>query len=78
VLDAFLSDLVESAYTLDCGENDLGRIRELVRRYDDLPLGLTDAAVVACAERSGGRVLTLDHRHFSVVARGEPIEVVPS
>lgn len=77
-LDAFLADLVDSAYTLDCGEHDLGRVQELVRRYDDLPLGLTDAAVVACAERSGGRVLTLDRRHFSVVARAEPIEVVPS
>ena len=47
---------------------DYARIRELCRRYHDLPLGLVDASVVALAERLGERVLaTLDHRHFSVV-----------
>ena len=29
------------------------------------------AAVIACAERHGGRVLTNDRRHFPIVARGE-------
>ncbi len=47
------------------------RVRELVRRYADLPLGFADAAVTACAERHRGRVLTTDYRHFPVVARGE-------
>ena len=37
-------------------------------RYKDLPLGFGDAAVVACAERTGGRVLSFDRRDFSVVA----------
>ena len=76
-LDLLLQDLQGGAYTLDCGDQDLPRIRELVRRYADLPLGFADAAVVACAERSGGRVLTLDLRDFGVVAREGKIQVLP-
>lgn len=68
VLAVFLEDLAAGAFELDCGIDDLGRIAALVRRYADLGLGLADASVVACAERSGGRVLTLDRRHFDVVA----------
>ena len=76
VLDAFLARLEDSTYLLDCGETDIARIRRLTQRYADLPLGYADAAVVACAERRGGRVLTFDH-HFSVVAREGTIEVIP-
>jgi predicted nucleic acid-binding protein len=77
VLDTFLDHLERSLFTLDCGEGDLTRIRSLVRRYADLPLGYADAVVIACAERSGGRVLTLD-RHFTVVVGEGTIEVFPS
>ncbi len=69
LLDVFLDDLITGKYLLDCGERDLPRIRALVNRFADLPLGFADAAVIACAERNGGRVLTLDLRHFGVVAR---------
>lgn len=49
-------------------ESDYRRTAELVRRYADFPLGGSDAAVVALAERMGAReVATLDRRHFSVV-----------
>lgn len=48
---------------------DMSRIAELVDRYDDLPLGTTDASVIALAERLGvDEIATLDHRHFRVVA----------
>lgn len=67
VLAAFLQDLERGVYTLDYGEDDSPRSRELVSRYQRLPLGFADAAVVACAERRGGRVLTLDERDFRVV-----------
>jgi predicted nucleic acid-binding protein len=47
---------------------DWSRIAELVEQYADLPLGGTDASVIALAERLGTpRVVTLDRRHFSVV-----------
>ena len=77
VLDLFLGDLESGAYTLEGGEEDLPRIRALVQRYTDLDLGFADAAVIACAERSGGRVLTLDLRDFGVVAREGKIRVLP-
>jgi predicted nucleic acid-binding protein len=49
-------------------EEDLARAADLVERYADLPLGGTDATVVALAERLGeAEIATLDHRHFTVV-----------
>jgi predicted nucleic acid-binding protein len=49
-------------------EPDLIRMAALVRQYADLPLGGTDAAVIATAERLGAtEVATVDRRHFSVV-----------
>jgi uncharacterized protein len=77
VMDGFLADLETGAFALDCGERDIGRIRALANRYADLPLGFADAAVVACAERNGGQVLTLDRRDFGVVAREGTITVLP-
>jgi uncharacterized protein len=77
VLDAFLADLAGGQFTLECGVDRLSRVRQLVTRYDDLPLGLVDSAVIACAEDNGGRVLTLDRRHFGVVAREGFIRIVP-
>jgi predicted nucleic acid-binding protein len=76
VLDAFLVDLEHRAFALVNSEEDLARARELVRRYADLPLGLADATVIACAERHGGTVLTLDQRHFGVVAREGTIDLL--
>ncbi|GLV48923.1 hypothetical protein TJA_20260 [Thermus sp. LT1-2-5] len=75
-LEALLTDLETGALSLDCGDGDLPRIRQLVARYADLPLGFADAAVLALAERSGGRVLSLDH-HFHVVAREGKVQVLP-
>lgn len=77
VLDLLLADLESEAYTLDCGEADLGRARQLVQRYEDLSLGYVDAAVIACAERTGGRVLTFDLRDFGVVAAEGTITILP-
>lgn len=77
-LDAFLRDLDEGAYVLDAGAVDIPRVRALVHRYADLPLGLVDAMVIACAERHGGAVATLDMRHFGVVAREGTIRIVPA
>ncbi len=49
-------------------EADLTRMAALVRQYADLPLGGTDAAVLAIAERLNvTQVATVDRRHFSVV-----------
>ena len=77
VLGAFLSDLETDAFTYDCDASDLRRIRELTARYHDLHLGVADAAVVACAERTMAPILTFDRRDFQVVAREGTISIVP-
>ena len=47
--------------------NDLPRIRELMRQYQDLPMDFADAALIRVAEREGVRtIFTLDRRDFSV------------
>lgn len=77
VLDTLLADLESGYFSLDCRLERLSRIRALAARYADLPLGLVDSAVIACAEQNGGRVLSLDLRHFGVVAKEGKIQVLP-
>jgi uncharacterized protein len=53
---------------VDLTTDDYARMAELVSEYADLPLGTTDASVIALAERLGvADVATLDRRHFSIV-----------
>lgn len=76
-MDAVLADLESGAFLLDCGDSDLPRVRELATRYEDLPLGTVDAAVIACAGRLSAPVMTLDRRDFDVVARDVPLAIRP-
>jgi uncharacterized protein len=49
--------------------DDCTRIVELVKQYAGFPLGVTDASMIALAERLGvTEVATLDHRHFRGIA----------
>lgn len=77
VLRAFVADLADGFYELDCGASDMARIGALLDRYADLRLGFADACVIACAERHHGRVLTFDERDFGPVAREGKIALVP-
>ena len=77
VLDEVLGNIESGALQLDCGIDDVPRLRRLLRQYSDLDLEVTDAAVIACAERNGGKILTLDRRDMEVVARGKTITPVP-
>ena len=44
------------------------RVAELVERYEDLPLGMADASLVALAERHDAKeIASLDRRHLGVV-----------
>jgi predicted nucleic acid-binding protein len=48
--------------------DDFVRMAELVEQYANLPLGGSDASVIALAERLGAATIaTVDRRHFSVV-----------
>jgi predicted nucleic acid-binding protein len=65
----FLDAVADGDFELtDLVAADARRAASLVRTYSDLPLGTTDATVVAIAERLGAtEVATLDRRHFTVV-----------
>jgi len=48
-------------------ERDVSRMRDLMKKYRDLPMDLADAALVAVAEREKiRRMFTLDRRGFEV------------
>ena len=66
---AFLRSIVHQTVSIvDLQIEDYGRMAELVETYADFPLGTTDAAVVAVAERLGiAEIATLDRRHFHAV-----------
>ena len=58
----------ETLTVVDLELVDYERMAELVEVYADFPLGTTDAAVVAVAERLGiAEIATLDRRHFHAV-----------
>jgi predicted nucleic acid-binding protein len=65
----FLDSMADGTFSLvELTAEDYRRSAELVRQYADLPLGTTDATVIALCERLALReVATLDHRHFTVV-----------
>ncbi len=65
----FLGDLAAGILLADSfAASDWMRIAELVATYRSLPLGTTDASVIATAERLGIRdIATLDRRHFTIV-----------
>lgn len=65
----FLGDLAAGNLLAESvAASDWMRIAELVAAYRDLPLGTTDASVIATAERLGtGDIAALDRRHFTVV-----------
>lgn len=64
-----LWELMEGAKMelLPLGATDSTRMHELMRKYQDLPMDLADAALVTVAEREGiTRIFTLDRRDFEV------------
>jgi hypothetical protein len=64
LLELLESNVVE-VFTL--GSGDISRIRELIRKYRDLPMDFADAALVRVAEREKiSRVFTLDRRDFQI------------
>jgi predicted nucleic acid-binding protein len=77
----FLTDIEGGAVEIaELERTDYRRIKQLLNRYADLPLGFVDAAVLAVVERFAERKLaTLDHRHFSVLRplHIESLELLP-
>ncbi len=76
VLNAFVQDIKAGLFCLDYADSDLSRALILANKYQNLNLGLTDALIIACAERNGGAVLSLD-KHFFIVAGEGKIILTP-
>ncbi len=64
-----IEELVGGAYDLaEIDRGDLARSAQVVDRYRDQAIGITDASIVVLADRYRTRtVLTLDRRHFDVL-----------
>ena len=64
--DAFLLSIDQSEmeiFQLESGH--IGRMRQLINKYADLPMDLADASLVILAEELGhGRILSTDQRDF--------------
>lgn len=79
---ALLAQVADGAYRLEpMMPEDILRASEIIERYRDLGIGLTDASLVVVAERHDTRdLLTLDERHFRAVAgpRGRPFRLLPA
>ena len=75
-INNFIKDVQKGFFQLEFDLGDLERTRALAERYQNLPLGLADALVIACAERHSGAAISLD-RHFWVVAGEGTIQVQP-
>jgi predicted nucleic acid-binding protein len=64
-----LWDMMETGAVeiLPIGIDDVPRMKELMRKYRDLPMDLADAALVCVAERQRLRqIFTLDRRDFQI------------
>jgi uncharacterized protein len=66
---AVLRELASGAYDLPViAADDLLSCAEIVDRYNDQKIGVTDASLVVLAKRFQTKsILTLDHRHFNVL-----------
>jgi len=78
---AVLTELAGGAYELAAmNAADIALAAEVIARYRDLGIGITDASLVVLAERYGtDTILTLDHRHFTALRSltGEPLRIAP-
>lgn len=78
---AVLIELSGGAFELaSLGAAELRDVCQVIDKYRNLDVGVTDASLVILAQRyRTDRILTLDHRHFGVMRTiaGRPFTVLP-
>jgi uncharacterized protein len=78
---AMLDEVAEGAYELaEFNRSDVESAAAVIRRYEDLQIGLTDASIVVLADRyQSVDVLTFDSRHFRAIRGpgGRPFRLLP-
>jgi len=76
-----LREIADTAQIEDFRTHDLRQATDVMERYDDLNIGLTDASIVILAERCRTEdILTLDRRHFGTVrplSGGSAFQLLP-
>jgi uncharacterized protein len=78
---SLLEEVERGAYLLETMTGvDVASAHAIIRRYADLQISLADASIVVLAERHHMRdILTLDERHFRVLAAGRnPFRLLPA
>jgi uncharacterized protein len=76
-----LREIAGGAYELaQLSADDVSSCADVIERYRDQEIGVTDASLVVLARRyETRRILTLDHRHFEVLRplNGGRFQIVP-
>jgi predicted nucleic acid-binding protein len=65
---------------MDVRDSDVLRMRQLMKKYADLPMDFADAALVVACERARiRRIFTIDRRDFLIYRpkHTEQFEIVP-
>lgn len=79
---AMLAELTGGAWQIaSMDAADVRSATDVIAKYDDLGIGLTDASLVVIAQHHrADRLLTLDRRHFPAVRQlhGKPFTVLPA
>jgi len=73
-----LGSVLDASLLMDGGEQDTARIAALMAGSARPRLTFADAAVVACAERTRGRVLTFSPDPYVQLARDGVVALVPA
>jgi uncharacterized protein len=78
---ALLNEVIDGAYQLEpFARVDVETAAGVMRRYEDLRIGLADASIVVLAEKHGtADLLSFDHRHFRAMSGpgGRPFRLLP-
>lgn len=78
---ALLEEVANGAYKLELfSAEDIAEVSEILRKHEDLGLGLADASNVVLADRHDTLdILTLDERHFRPLrnSNGRPFRLLP-
>jgi predicted nucleic acid-binding protein len=78
---ALLAEVAEGAYDLaEFDRSDLEAAAAVMRKYEDLRVGLADASIVVLAEKhSTTDIFSFDHRHFRAMRGpdGRPFRLLP-
>ena len=66
---SFLNEILKTIFLMEPVKfEDINRILEILKKYEDLNIGYVDSSIVTIAERLKiNKILTLDKKHFTIV-----------